>query len=562
MTTDRPPVPGPRHPADRPSPDGRTGPPAEERRTGPGGRPLWVALVLISTVQLMVVLDGSVVNIALPRIQEELAITDADLTWVVTAYAIAFGGLLLLGGRLGDLIGRRKVFFAGVLLFALGSLLAGVAQEQWQLLAARALQGAGAAAASPTALALITTTFPAGPQRNRAFAVYAAMSGAGAAVGLILGGALTEASWRWTMLINVPIGLVVAFMAPRFLAESAPQPGRWDLPGALTGTIGLAAIVYGFNRKAQTDLDTGLPQEWSDTLVYGPIVVGVLLLVAFFLIEARSPHALLPMRVIADRTRAVSFAVMLVIGAAIFSMFLFVSLFVQQVLGYSPLEAGIAFLPFTVGIVIAAQVASTLASRVDPRWIAGAGGALSVVAMWGYSQMDVDAGYASDLLPWIAVQAVGMGLLFVPLTLTAVSRVDPGDAGVGSAVLNTVQQVGGAMGIAILGTVFANGISERMTELAAAGPPGPEAALDAQAFGTSEAFGVALWMMVAVTVVILVGLNIRHEDLATDVTPGQAAALAEGAAVGEPPEIPSQTGSPADDPAASGSDAPEGRRVT
>ncbi|HET6393027.1 MAG TPA: MFS transporter [Blastococcus sp.] len=560
MATDRPPVPDPRQPADQPSPTS-AGPPEAERRTGPGGRPLWVALVLICTVQLMVVLDGSVVNIALPRIQDELAISDADLTWVVTAYAIAFGGLLLLGGRIGDLVGRRKVFFAGVLVFALGSLLAGLAQAQWQLLGARALQGAGAAAASPTALALITTTFPAGPQRNRAFAVYAAMSGAGAAVGLILGGALTEYSWRWTMLINVPIGLAVAVLAPRFLAESAPQPGRWDLPGALSGTIGIAAIVYGFNRKAQTDADTGLPQEWSDTLVYGPIVAGVVLLVAFFVIEARSPHALLPMRVIADRTRAVSFAVMLVIGAAIFSMFLFVSLFVQQVLGYSPLEAGIAFLPFTVGIVVAAQIASTLASRVDPRWIAGAGGGLSVLAMWGYGQMDVDAGYATDLLPWIVVQAVGMGLLFVPLTLTAVSRVDPGDAGVGSAVLNTVQQVGGAMGIAILGTVFANGISARLAELAAAGPPGPEAALDAQAYGTSQAFGVALWMMVAVTVVILVGLNIRHEDLATDVTPGQAAALAEGATAGEPPEIPPQGGSPASDQAGAGSDAPEGRRV-
>lgn len=292
-------------------------------------------------------------------------------------------------------------------------------------------------------------------------------------------------------------------------------------------------MVYGFNRKAQTDADTGLPQEWSDTLVYGPIVVGVLLLVAFSVIESRSPHALLPMRVIADRTRAVSFAVMLVIGAAILAMFLFVSLFVQQVLGYSPLEAGIAFLPFTVGIVVAAQVASTLAARVDPRWIAGAGGALSVLAMWGYSRMDVDAGYATDLLPWIVVQAVGMGLLFVPLTLTAVSRVDPGDAGVGSAVLNTVQQVGGAMGIAVLGTVFANGISERTAALVTAGAaPGPATALEAQAYGTSQAFGVALWMMVAVTAVILVGLSIGHEALATDVTPGAAPVP------GGPPETP------------------------
>ena len=539
MTTDHPAVPGPRQPGDGPPSD--VAPPGGERRAGPGGRPLWVALVLISTAQLMVVLDATVVNIALPRIQTDLSIADADLTWTVTAYAIAFGGLLLLGGRLGDIIGRRKVFLAGVLLFSVGSLLAGIAQEQWQLLGARVLQGAGAAAASPTALALITTTFPAGPPRNRAFAVYAAMSGAGAAVGLILGGALTEASWRWTMLINVPIGLAVAFLAPRFLAESAPQPGRWDLPGALTGTIGLTSIVYGFNRKAQADGDTGLPQEWSDTLVVGPLVVGVLLVVAFFVIEARSPHALLPLRVIADRTRAVSFAVMLVIGAALFAMFLFLSLFVQQVLGYSPLESGVAFLPFTAGIIVAAQVASALASRVDPRWIAGAGGVLSVLAMWGYSRLEVDASYAADLLPWIVLQSVGMGLLFVPLTLTAVSRVDPSDAGVGSAVLNTVQQVGGAVGIAVLGTVFANGISERLAQLAAAGPPGPESALEAQAYGTSQAFMVAIWMMAAVTVVILVGLSIRHRDLATDVTPGAAPV----------PAVPPQT-----EPPTTGADSP------
>jgi EmrB/QacA subfamily drug resistance transporter len=533
MSTDRPSVPDP-------------------RRTGPGGRPLWVALVLISTAQLMVVLDGSVVNIALPRIQEDLGISDADLTWVVTAYAIAFGGLLLLGGRLGDLLGRRKVFFWGILLFSLGSLLAGLAQEEWQLLAARVLQGGGAAAASPTALALVTTTFPAGPPRNRAFAVYAAMSGAGAAVGLILGGALTEASWRWTMLINVPIGLLVAVLTPRFLAESAPQHGRWDLPGAITGTLGLAALVYGLNRKAQTDADTGLPQEWTDDLVLIPLIAAVLLIVAFFVIEVRSPHALLPIRIITDRTRAVSFGVMGVVGAALFAMFLFLSLFVQQVLGYSPLESGFAFLPFTAGIVVAAQVASALVSRVDPRWIVGAGGVLAVLAMWGYSRLDVESSYVGGVLPWVVVQAVGMGLIFVPLTLTAVSRVDPADAGVGSAVLNTVQQVGGAVGIAVLGTVFANAITQRTPELLAAlgGQPTQaqlqEVALQAQTYGTSRAFIVAAWMLAVVTLVTLVGLNIRHEDLATDVTPGATV----GAAA---PEIPPQPSAPADsaDPARS-----------
>jgi len=492
-----------------------------------GHRNLGLALIVISAAQLMVVLDASVVNIALPRIQRELQITDANLTWVVTSYAIAFGGLLLLGGRMGDVIGRRKVFIGGVLIFALASLLGGIAQAEWQLLAARALQGAGAAAASPTALALITTTFPPGPPRNRAFAVYAAMSGAGAAVGLILGGALTEVSWRWTMLINVPIGLFVAFLAPRLLSESKPQPGRWDLPGAVTATLGLVSLVYGFNHKAQVDPTSGTPATWTEFLTLGPIIAGVVLIVAFFTIEARSPQPLLPLRIITDRTRAVSFVVMLIVGAAIFAMFLFLSLFVQDVMGYSPLRSGVAFLPFTVGIVAAAQLASALASRVDPRWIAGAGGGLSVLAMWGYGQLEADSSYVSGLLPWIIVQAIGMGLIFVPLTLTAVSRVDKADSGVGSAVLNTVQQVGGAIGIAVLGTVFANGITDKLTEFAAAasGPPPTPEQLEtggriAQAFGTTQTFGVAIWMMVAATVITLIGLSIRHEELSTERIPG------------------------------------------
>ena len=493
---------------------------------GDRGQHLGWALILISMAQLMVVLDGSVVNIALPGIQSDLAISDANLTWVVTAYAIAFGGLLLLGGRMGDVLGRRRIFVAGVLIFALASLLGGLAQTEWQLLSARALQGAGAAAASPTALALITTTFPAGPPRNRAFAVYAAMSGAGAAVGLILGGALTEVSWRWTMLINVPIGLAVAFLAPRYLQESAPQPGRWDLPGAVTATAGLVSLVYGFNHKAQVDPVTGSPATWTEFWTLGPIVAGVVLLIAFFLIEARSPQALLPLRIITNRTRAVSFFVMLVVGAAIFAMFLFLSLYIQQVMGYSPLKSGFAFLPFTFGIVAAAQVASALIDRIDPRWIAGAGGAMSMVAMWGYGRLEVDSTYLTGLLPWIVIQAIGMGLIFVTLTLTAVSGIDQADSGVGSAVLNTVQQVGGAIGIALLGTIYANGIAEKMAELAAAAggrQPTPEqmdlGARMAQTFGITETFAVAIAMMAVATVVTLVGLSVKHEELATESSP-------------------------------------------
>jgi EmrB/QacA subfamily drug resistance transporter len=497
--------------------------PAQPTSPDHGHRHLGLALLVISAAQLMVVLDGSIVNIALPQILADgsLGFDQGSLTWVITAYAIAFGGLLLLGGRVGDLVGRRKVFIGGILIFTLASLLGGVAQSEWQLLAARALQGAGAAAASPTALALITTTFPAGPARNRAFAVYAAMSGAGAAVGLLLGGVLTEASWRWTMLVNVPIGLLVAFLAPRFLGESKPQPGKWDLPGAATATLGLVGIVYGFSHKSeQVSPGSSELHAWSDVGTFGPILAGVVLLAAFVVIETRSPHALLPLRILKDRTRAVSFLVMVLVAGAMFSMFYFLGLFIQQSLGYSPVKAGFAFLPFSVAIVAAAQTASTLISRVDPRWIAGAGGLLGATGIWGFAQLEADSSYVGGLLPFIILQAFGMGLVFVPLTLTAVSRVRAEDSGVGSAVLNTVQQVGGAIALAVLATVYANGFADAATKLPAlADPTSPEFAgayAVAQTAGTGDAFGISMILMLGAALLTVVGLSIKHEDLATD----------------------------------------------
>lgn len=504
------------------------GPPPEDRAGRQ--RHLGLALILITTAQLMVVLDASIVNIAMPQIQDDLGFSDANLTWIITSYTIAFGGLLLLGGRMGDVIGRRKVFMFGVSLFAVASLFAGLAQSDWELLVARSLQGLGAAAAAPTALALITTNFPAGAWRNRAFAVYAAMSGAGAAIGLILGGALTEASWRWTMLINVPIGLAVAFAAPKVLSESEPQPGRWDVPGAVTATLGLVSIVYGFNHKGQVaDQATGELYSWTHFWTLGPIIAGVGLLAAFVVLEKVTPHALLPLRIVTDRTRAVSFLAMLIVPAAMFAMFLYISLFIQDVMGYGPLKAGFAFLPFSAGIMVAAQIASNLASRVDPRWITAAGGVLASFGLWGYTNLDLDASYVGSLLPWIIVQSLGMGLLFVPLMLTAVSRVDPRDSGVGSAVLNTMQQVGGSLGIAVLGTIFANGIADRMGELtegaARAGTPPTEEqmaffGLVSQTAGTVDAFNVAMWLIIVGTVVTVLGLNIKHEELSADGQPG------------------------------------------
>ncbi|MGI8720922.1 MAG: MFS transporter [Geodermatophilaceae bacterium] len=497
-------------------------PPTAPAQRTPSPR-LGLALVLLTGAQLMIVLDATIVNIALPSVQRELNFTPQNLSWVVTIYAIVFGGLLLLGGRLGDVLGRRKVFIFGVLLFALASLLGGIAQTDWQLLAARALQGVGAAAAAPTALALVTTTFPAGPARNRAFAVFAAMSGAGAAVGLILGGALTEVSWRWTMFINVPIGLLIAFGAIRVLTESPRQHGRFDLPGAFTATIGLVSLVYGLTQKGHQG------STWTEFGVLGPIAFGVVLLLAFVAIESRARQPLLPVRIIADRTRGVSFLVMLIVGASMFAMFFFLALYIQQVLGFTPLESGLAFLPFSAGIIVAAQLASQLVARVDPRWISGTGALIAGGGMLGFAQLDYDSSYLAHLLPWILTMSFGLGLVFIPMTLTAVSRVEANDSGVGSAVLNTVQQVGGALGLAILGTVAANAAADKATQLmaGAASAPAPgsaEAAAAAQeqfahivqTYGFTQAFLVAAGMLGVAAVITFFGLNIRHEDLATD----------------------------------------------
>jgi EmrB/QacA subfamily drug resistance transporter len=488
-----------------------------------GGRDLAVALVIISMAQLMVVLDATIVNIALPHIQLDLGFSQANLSWVVNAYTLAFGSLLLLGGRAGDLLGRRKVFIAGVVLFALASLIGGLAQDQTILISARVLQGLGAAMASPTALSLITTTFPAGPARNRAFAVYAAMSGAGAAVGLILGGALTEASWRWTFFINVPIGLAVLVLAPRFLAESARQSGRFDLPGALTATAGLGGVVYGLTHAA-TD-------GWSNGVTVAFLIAGTALLAAFLAIEARSPHALMPFRILAQRDRATTYVVMLAVGASLFSMFYFLGIYIQEVLGYSSLRAGVAFLPFSAGIVVAAQLASFLVNRTDPRWVAGTGGLFAAGGMWWMAQLTPSSGYVSGLLGPIVTLSFGMGLIFVPLTLTAVSRVRHEDSGVASAVLNTMQQIGGALGLATLSTVATTAATDRGAALGAAlqqklasgrvlaqDLPALRLAIQHDAFthGATSAFTVGSLMVLAATAITLLFLRVGHRELATD----------------------------------------------
>jgi EmrB/QacA subfamily drug resistance transporter len=525
---------------------------------GAGGKQLHLgwALVLISVAQLMVVLDGTITNIALPYIGRDLDIAQANLSWIVTGYALAFGGLLLLGGRLGDLYGRRRIFAAGLTIFAVASLVGGLAQTEAMLLASRSLQGLGAALASPAALALITTTFPAGRQRNRAFAVYAAMSGAGAAVGLILGGWLTGldsvfgidlSGWRLTFLINVPIGIGAALLARRFLNESESHPGEMDIPGALTGTFGLLGIVYGLTRAG--DARYGFDDPWT----IASLAAGAVLLALFAFLESRAEHPLMPLHIFKNRTRAASFAAMMLGPAAMFAMFYFLSLFVQQIVGYSPLKAGFAFLPFSAGIVIGAGLASNLASRIDPRFLAGTGTLLASFSLFMFSRLSIDdspsaivaavagqgtagssVSYVTDLLPWIVTMSIGMGLTFVPLTLTAVHHIQAHDSGIGSGVLNTMQQVGGALGLATLSTVSLHYINERVASIGpeltqAAGvdgvDPGTEKGasfLEAAFFqatfteGATHAFLIASLMMLAASLVVWIFLDVKHEELATD----------------------------------------------
>ena len=508
------------------------------------------ALVLICVAQLMVVLDSTIANIALPFIQHDLEVSASNLQWVVTGYALAFGGLLLLGGRLGDLYGRRLIFMSGVTLFALASGLGGFAQNEGMLLASRGLQGLGAALAAPTALALITTNFPAGPPRNRAFSVYAAMSGVGAAVGLVLGGWLTGlhphllgtdvSGWRLTFLINVPIGLIAAWAAPKVLAESETHPGELDLPGAVSGTLGLVSLVYGISRAG--DQRYG----WDDTLTIGFMAVGLALLALFVAIERRVEHPLLPLRILTNKTRATAFVSMMIVPAAMFSMFYFLSQFVQNVMGYSPLHTGFAFLPFSVGIVLGATIASKLSSKIDPRFVAGTGTALAGVALLMFSRLDVtdspsailqaaasgghlgsSIGYWSDLFPFIVLMAVGMGLTFVPMTLAAVHRVDHRDSGVGSGVLNTMQQVGGALGLATLSTVAVSAMNDKIASLmgavvgAGGSPHDPAvgAVVAAQAAftdGATQAFLTGAFMIWVASVIVWVFLDVKHEEMATD----------------------------------------------
>jgi EmrB/QacA subfamily drug resistance transporter len=506
---------------------------------GGGQRRLGLALLVIATAQLMVVLDAAIVNVALPHIQRALGFSGNGLEWVVTAYAVTFGGLLLLGGRSGDLLGRRRIFIGGLLLFSAASLLGGFATSQAWLLAARAVQGVGGAMVAPTALALIATTFPEGAPRNRALGVYAAMSGGGAAVGLVLGGLLTSyLSWRWTLFVNVPIGILVASLAPYVLPESSRQRGRFDLPGAITGTGGVALLVYGLSNA--TTGQNGV-SHWGDTKVIVSLVAAALLLMVFAVIERRSRHALLPLRVLADRNRSGAYLTMLALATAMFGIFFFLTIFLQNVLGYSPVKAGLAALPFAAVIVVMSGIVSQVVARTGARPLMLAGGAVTAGGMYWFSHISVHSTYLSNLLGPMLVTSAGLGMLFVPLSLVALTRVRGEDSGVASSLLNTGQQVGGAIGLAALGTVtwtaVSNSVKHQVSQAAAAAAhaghplpaprPGasvPTAVLhQALATGISRGFLVAAGIAVVALLVTVAMIRVRREDLAGTPEPTPAA---------------------------------------
>ncbi len=504
--------------------------PARERSPAGSGPPrrLGLALAVIATAQLMVVLDATIVNVALPHIQAALGFSDSNLEWVVNAYTLVFGGLLLLGGRSGDLLGRRRIFIAGLLVFSLASLLGGFATDQAWLLAARAVQGVGGAMAAPTALSLIAVTFPEGRPRSRAMGVYAAVSVAGIAVGLIAGGLLvTYLSWRWVFFVNVPIGLVVAALATRVLPESQRRAGRFDLPGAITATLGVASLVYGLSNAATTPNGVS---HWGDTKVIVSLAAAAVLLVAFGFIEVRSKHALMPIRVLRSRDRTGAYLISLCIGTALFGMFFFLTLFVQDVWGYSALKTGIAYLPLVAVIMLASGIASQAVNRIGARPLMVAGAVLAAGGMFWQSRITEHSTYAGGLLGPMLVIAAGLGLLFVPMSLVSLTRVSNNDAGVASSLLNVGQQVGGSIGLAILGTVawsaVANSVRSQAAAAAAAAragghlPAAKAAALQAQIYhhalatGFSKGFVVAAAIMALALIITVVTIRVTRRDLA------------------------------------------------
>ncbi|MEI7453788.1 MAG: MFS transporter [Actinomycetes bacterium] len=462
----------------------------------------WKALIVIAISQLMVVLDASIVNIALPAMQQDLGITDANRQWVVTAYTLAFGGLLLLGGRIADYAGRKKMLIVGLTGFAIASMLGGISTSAGMLIAARGLQGVFAALLAPAALSLITVTFTDSKERAKAFGVYGALSGGGAAIGLIMGGILVEyTSWHWTLLVNVPIAVVAVLLAVKYVKESrATGETKYDIPGAITATLGLVSLVYGIT-KASTD-------GWNGTETLSFMGIGVVLLAIFLFIEARSSHPLLPLPILLNPIRGGAYLASFFVGIGLFAMFLFLSYFFQGVLNFTPLTSGLLFLPFSIGVVLSAGIASQLLPRFGPRYVTFAGFCLAVLGMFIFTHLTASSTYWPNILPGMIVISIGMGLIFVPLSAVALFGVGNHDAGVASAVLNTCQQIGGSIGLAFLNTMAAAATTSFIVSNQLAGPTN-----DALVHGFTTAFAWSVGILALAGIIWVVLVRMTKEDM-------------------------------------------------
>ncbi len=471
----------------------------------------WLILVLICFAQFMVVLDATVVNVALPSIQRDLDLSEGNLQWIVNAYALVFGGFLLLGGRAGDLLGRKRLFLGGLVVFTVASLLNGLSTSSGMLIGSRALQGLGAAFISPAALAIISTTFAEGRERGKALGVWAAIASGGSAVGLLLGGVLTEAlSWPWIFYINVPIGVAVLLASLRLVPESKDERAHrsFDVAGAVTATGGLMALVYAIVSAQQ--------HGWTAFSTVGMFVVALALLVGFVLIELRASDPLVRLSIFRVRTLTAANVVMLLVASGLFAMFFFNSLYIQRVLGYGPLKAGLAFLPFTAGIMVSAGLASQFAPRLGVRAVAVVGMILTAAGLALLTTVPTDGTYLVNVLPPLIITALGMGAVFVPLTLVATTGLHDDDQGLASGLFNTSQQIGGALGLAILSTLSAGRTTDVISGLGHA-PSGAEQA-SALVSGFRVAFGGGAVFVAAALVALVLLLRKRDVELIEQVT--------------------------------------------
>jgi EmrB/QacA subfamily drug resistance transporter len=489
----------------------------KQKRTSPLSTPRAknIALLLLAMTQFVIVIDASIVNVALPSIGSHLHFSRDDLSWVVNSYTLTFGGFLLLGGRMADLLGRRLMFMLGLLVFSLASFAGGIAQSEGWLITARAVQGLGAAIVSPAALSIITTTFADGPERNRALGIWGAVAGAGGAAGVLLGGILTSGlSWRWVLFVNVPIGLGAAALAPRVLVESRSdcEGKTFDIPGAVTVTAGLALLVY-----AVVD---AVHVGWGSTATLLRLAGAAMLLIAFVIIESRQRNPLMPFSIFRLRTLRGANVVALLVAMSLFAMFFFISLYLQDVLGYSPIKTGISYLPLAVAIIISAGVASQVVTRIGFKGPLIAGLVLIAGGLLWFSRMPASGGsFAADVLGPSLLAAVGLGFAFVPVTIAAMTGTEQHEAGLASGLINTSQQVGGALGLAILATVA----NSRTQSLLHAGVHNASVALT-KGYDRAFRFGAGF----AIAGAILAALLISSRDSAEHV---RAASAPEASAV-------------------------------